>query len=431
MSADRPTTVRDAVCTRCGCVCDDLTVTVCDNRVVGVAPPCPLAESWLMAFDDAPAVPAWIEGQPAPLDAALGAAAALLRRARAPLIYGLSRSSIEGVRAAVRLADGLGATIDVAGSRAAAAAIIALQRVGQSTCSLGEVRNRCDLILVWGADPLRSHPRLLERFAGPRIDSPTLSALERFVVVIDTERTATAQRADLFLQVAPGTDFEILWTLRALLEGLAIDDNAMPGGVDTRQLAAFVRRMRTCRAGVVLFGAGLTRSPGGGHHAVEALLRLVAELNRHTRFYALRLPQAGNAVGADSVLCWQTGFPLGVNLARGYPRYEPVEYSASALLERGEADACVLVDSQALTSLSALAQQRVRHMPSVVLDTLDTACPFTSSVAFTTAVPGVHTAGSVHRMDGIPLPLRPFLHSRLPTDADVLSAILRVVALPC
>ncbi len=31
----------------------------------------------------------------------------------------------------------------------------------------------------------------------------------------------------------------------------------------------------------------------------------------------------GDVTGADSVLCWQTGYPFSVNLGRGYPRYNP------------------------------------------------------------------------------------------------------------
>jgi formylmethanofuran dehydrogenase subunit B len=32
--------------------------------------------------------------------------------------------------------------------------------------------------------------------------------------------------------------------------------------------------------------------------------------------------------GADMVLIWLTGYPFSVNLARGYPRYSPAEFSA-------------------------------------------------------------------------------------------------------
>jgi formylmethanofuran dehydrogenase subunit B len=426
MSPGSEVTVRDVACTICGCVCDDLTVSIRDNRIVGVQPSCPLAEPWFLALGNAPAAAARIAGRSAPLDAAVAAAADLLRYSRAPLIYGLSRSSTEGQRAAVRLADRLGGTIDTTASRCHGPSIVALQQVGESTCSLGEVRNRCDLVVFWGSNPVQSHPRHLERYSGdvaglfvPR------GRRDRFLVVVDTEPTATARQADLFLQIEPGADFEALWTLRMLVRGLAIPGESRACGAAREQLASLAQRMKSCRSGIVFFGLGLTRHARGGHHAVEALLRLVTDLNRHTRFYARRMRIPGDVAGADSVLCWQTGFPFSVNLARGYPRYGPGEYSANELLERREVDACVIVGSESLARLSPAAWDSLRELPSIVLDYPHAECPFLPHVAFTTAIYGVHAPGTAYRMDETPIPLKRFLASDLPTDGQVLRAIDR------
>jgi formylmethanofuran dehydrogenase subunit B len=418
--------VRDVACTICGCVCDDLTVSVRNNRVVGLQPACPLAQPWFLSLGDAPAATARIAGRPVPLDAAIAAAADLLRASRAPLIYGLSRSSTEGQRAAVRLADRLGGTIDTTASRCHGPSIVALQQVGESTCSLGEVRNRCDLVVFWGSNPVLSHPRHLERYSG---DAAGLfvphGRRDRFLVVIDTELTETARQADLFLQIEPGRDFEALWMLRMLVRGMSLPDHGPPGGPTRDQLASLAQRMKSCRSGIVFFGLGLTRHARGGHHVIEALLRLVTDLNRHTRFYARRMRIPGDVAGADSVLCWQTGFPFSVNLARGYPRYGPGEYSANELLERREVDACVIVGSESLARLSPAAGQTLRELPSIVLDYPHARCSFSPQVAFTTAIYGVHAPGTAYRMDETPIPLKSFLAGDLPTDGQVLRAIHR------
>ena len=117
-------------------------------------------------------------------------------------------------------------------------------------------------------------------------------------------------------------------------------------------LADLAQRMKTCRSGVAFFGLGLSRR-GLGHHNVEALLRLVTDLNRYTRFYARRMRLYGDVTGADSVLCWQTGYPFSVNLGRGYPRFNPGEFSVEGVLERQEVDACVIVGSETLEQLSS------------------------------------------------------------------------------
>src|SRR5690606_23221433 len=111
-------------------------------------------------------------------------------------------------------------------------------------------------------------------------------------------------------------------------------------GVPLEELERLADMMRKCRCGVIFFGLGVTRQRLG-HQSVEALLRLVTDLNAHTRCHARRMRVPGDVTGADTVLCWQTGYPFSVNLAKGYPRYNPGEFSANGLLERQEVDACL------------------------------------------------------------------------------------------
>ncbi|HEX5472361.1 MAG TPA: hypothetical protein VFW73_10765, partial [Lacipirellulaceae bacterium] len=135
----------------------------------------------------------------------------------------------------------------------------------------------------------------------------------------------------------------------------------------------------------------------------------------------LRIP--GDVSGADAVLCWLTGFPFAVNLARGYPRYNPGEYSANQLLEREEVDACLLVGSECCNELSSRAQQTLMKVPTIALDYPTFSSPMQATVQFTTAIYGIHAPGTVYRMDEVPIPLRQFTASPYPRDDEVLRAI--------
>jgi formylmethanofuran dehydrogenase subunit B len=397
-------------------------MTVADGRIVRVQGACHLSEAWFLQQHTRQPPVAEIEGQSVPLQAAVTRSAQILAAARWPLIYGLSRSSTPGQRAAVRLADRLRANVDTTASLCHAPSIMAIQQVGESTCTLGEIRNRADLVIFWGVDPVRSHPRHLERYSGdvaglfvPR------GRHDRTLVVIDGTATESSQLADLFIPVEPGHDFEAIWGLRCLLRGLPLD-TSIELGIDHGQLVGLIDRMRSCRCGVVFFGLGLARSDSG-HRNVEALLRLVADLNAHTRFHARRMRIPGDVSGADSVLCWQTGFPFSVNLSRGHPRYNPDEYSAAQMLERGEVDACLLVGSESVPQLPARAAAHLRSIPTIVLDHPTVASAISPTVRFTTAVYGIHLPGTAYRMDEVPIPLRPVLSSSYPSDAQVLEAI--------
>lgn len=412
----------DIACTRCGCICDDLAITVENDRVVKADRACALAESWFLEQGAHHPPPATLNGRSVKFETGINRAAEILFAARYPLVYGLSRSSTDGQRAAVRLADRIGAVIDTTASRCHAPSIMAIQQVGESTCSLGEAKNRCDLVVFWGCDPVNSHPRHGERYS---LDPPGLflpnGRKDRHVIVVDHKRTDSVELADRFVRVKKGRDFEMIWTLRRLLRNPESSSSNMAGIDD--QLRQLADRLRSCRSGIVYFGLGLAQAKSG-HSTVEALLRLVADLNAHTRFYARRMRIPGDVTGADNVLCWQTGFPFAVNLTRGYPRYNPDEYTANEILERGEADACLLVGGEAEEGLSKGAVAQLKRIPTVVLDYPNAVCSFEPTVRFTTAVYGVHASGTAYRMDEVPIPLEAFLPTDYAGDDEVLQAIL-------
>ncbi len=181
--------------------------------------------------------------------------------------------------------------------------------------------------------------------------------------------------------------------------------------------------MRGCRMGIVFFGYGLSRR-GIGHHNVEALLRLVRELNDHTRFYARRLRVVGDVTGADLILAWQTGYPFAVNLGRGYPRYNPGEFSAWRMLERREADACLLVGSEGTSRFSESAMENLKSVPVVALDYPGTDPGFVPRRAF-------HHRPVWHRRAGDGVShgrgagtAQGFLPTHYPTDETVLTALV-------
>jgi formylmethanofuran dehydrogenase subunit B len=353
--------VADATCAGCGCACDDIELTA-----AGPVRTCSLGDAWFAArTGDRPPV-ATVEGRAVSLDEAVDAAAAILREARAPLVYGLGQTSCEAQRRAVALAEAAGAVVDPAG---AGAAIAAYQALGASTATFGEIRDRAELVVLWRADPLVTHPRLLERLAP--------SAM----IVVDSQRTATAEEADEFIEI--DDDFEALWTLRARSGELA-------------------ERLLAARHVAIIYGAL-------DELGAFALFSLVRDLSRDRHVVTLGLRSDANARGAEDVLAWQTGFPGAVSFARGAPR---------ALLERGEVDAALVVASDPLAHIPAL-----RDLPLVVVDALATATSQAARVAFATAADGVEVPGTVHRMDGVPVPLRAPRPADRPSVEDVLAAI--------
>jgi formylmethanofuran dehydrogenase subunit B len=394
--------VADATCAGCGCACDDIEATVAEGRLVGLTRTCALGDAWFAerTADGPPA--ARVDGHAVSLDEAADAAAAILRQARAPLVYGLGQTRTEAQRGAVALAEAIGAVIDPA---AGGAAGLAYQALGSSTATFGEIRDRAELVVAWRVDPAVTNPRLLGR----------LRVASRALVVVDAQRTATAEEAETFVELDPAQDFEALWALRALVTGAPLDrDRAAQLPLDA--LDDLAERLLGAGHVAVLHGAL-------GELDALALFALVRDLGRERHAVTLGLRADGNARGAEDVLAWQTGFPSAVSFARGYPRSNPGELSAAALLERGEVDAVLVVAADPLEHLPGGAADRLCELPIVVVDARATATAAAARVAFATAADGIEVAGTVHRMDGVPIPLRAPLATERPGAGDVLAAI--------
>jgi formylmethanofuran dehydrogenase subunit B len=300
---------------------------------------------------------------------------------------------------------------------------------GKVSCTLGEVKNRADLIIYWGGNPAECHPRHFTKY--------TLTQKGKFVpkgrkdrtmVLVDIRETPSAKAADIFLQVRPTKDFEMLTVLRALVKGQPVRaESADEIGIPLEQLADLSERMKNCRFGVLFFGMGLSMTRGK-HMNSAALLTLAAELNAFTKFVAMPMRGHGNVTGGDVIMRWTTGYPFGVNLCRGYPRFNPGEFSTVDLLLRGDADAALILGADPGATMPQPAIDHLARIPTIVLDPKVTHTSRLSRVHFTTAATGISAPGTVYRMDEIPLPLRPALKSPYPTDEEIVRRIYDAVA---
>jgi formylmethanofuran dehydrogenase subunit B len=300
---------------------------------------------------------------------------------------------------------------------------------GKVTCTLGEVKNRADFIVYWGGNPAECHPRHFTKY--------TLTQKGRFVpegrkgrtmVLVDIRETPSAKAADLFLQIRPGKDFEVLTTLRALIKKQSVDKEIVAEtGLTVDQIQDLADRMKRARFGVLFFGMGVSMTRGK-HMNSAAILRLAAELNAFTKFVCMPMRGHGNVTGSDMVLRWTTGFPFGISMSRGYPRFNPGEFSTVDLLVRGDNDAALILGADPGATMPQPGIDHLARIPTIVLDPKVTHTSRLARVHITTAATGISAPGTVYRMDEVPLPLRPALQSPYPTDEEVLRRIRQAVA---
>ena len=422
--------VKDATCTFCGCVCDDmqLTVDIDEHRITKAKNACVLGRAWFYGhtLDDRPVV--LIDGKEASLEEGIETAAQILVDAKFPITYGLSDSTCEAQRVAVDIMDSVNGTIDTTTSVCHGPSGMAFQGVGESTATLGEIKNRADLVIYWGGNPAESHPRHFTKYAvTPKGMFIPNGRKDRTVVLVDVRKTLSTPVADIFIQIKPGKDFEVLWALRALVKDKKISDNIeKETGVSREVLDDLVHRMKNAQYGVIFLGMGLTMTRGR-HFNSGAVYSLTSDLNEFTHFVAKPVRGHGNVTGADNVVSWQTGYPFGVNFNRGFPRFNPGEYTTTDVLSRGEADAAMIIASDPASNFPKKAIEHMKKIPIISLDAKETHTTKISKVRFAVATYGINTGGTVYRMDDVPISLRPAFDSPLPSDQEVLEGIRKRV----
>lgn len=380
---------------------------------------CERARQGLAACTNARAQPS-IDGKAAALDSAIVAAAARLAASRQPLIAGLG-TDVAGARALYPLACATGAIVDSAGSDALMHGLRALQDRGQFTTTLAEVRTRADLIVFVGGLPTAIAPLI-----GERLGIGDAQVAQRHVVVIGPDAGDEATLAG-WSGAGVGTEAIALhgdlFDTVSLLDALVARRPAMAVAAVPAALRALAERLRAARY-AVLVGTP-PRLPAHGALIVEAVHRIVGELNRQTRAGALWIGGGNGVATANQVFAWLSGLPMRSCVGPRGLEHEPLRFGTARLLAQGAVDALLWV-----ASFDAGSAPPDTGLPCVVLGHpgLSAPCTKPGTVFIPVATPGIGSAGHVFRTDGtVLMPLHAVRSDGLPTVADVAKRLMQAL----
>ena len=262
------------------------------------------------------------------------------------------------------------------------------------------MRNRADVIVCWQADPLTTHPRLLERIVeAPGLYRPRGRA-DRTLVVIDDHETKTARAADLWLRPAPeaadaGRSLaSLIWILRALVAGQQIgEEEALRTGLPLQALTALAGMLRTARYGALFYAETPPATQSGDKQAhdalpaadLEGLLNLIDDLNTVSRWTAFGLPMTPNAWGTATGLATATGYGHAISYTGGVALHNREEFSAPALLRNGVVDAVLAIGGGPDDDLA----DGMVGLPLVVVEGQPSLLSTHATVRLPVAIPGV------------------------------------------
>jgi formylmethanofuran dehydrogenase subunit B len=400
-NSGRRTSWRDVACPHCGLACDDLEIEVVDGCLIPLRGACAISTA---AFERAaPGTPApRLAGAPAARDAAIAAAAGILGQSRLPLIGGLG-ADVDGIRGALALADHVGGVVDHLGSDGLFRDLVALRDIGTITATYSEIRNRADLMLVIGPDPLPLMPRLLDRCFSGGLTLFAEAAPVRRLIRLGPESAPPQLPAGVEHRLAPCPANELapmVARLRARVKGRK---DALAGSEILGEIAG---ALRAARYPIIAWSAALLPSESADL-IILSLTEILRDLSRAGRAAALPLGGADNLTGANQACLWQTGYPLRTGFGAGAPQHDPHLFAARRLIDSGEADVLVWISAISGAPPPPLPPE----MSLILLASTDDAPAGEAAVFLPVGRPSIDHPGQIFRGDGVvalPLPaLRP------------------------
>lgn len=435
---------QNVTCPFCGLLCDDLEVSRTGTTLKVVKNGCPKAAAGFQRV--LPEAKPTVGGKEVSLDEAIAAAAAIIKKSNLPL-YGGMATDVDGARAVLSLADRSCGVVDHALSEGSFRNYRVVQTSGWIMSTLTETRNRADLIVIVSTDVHKLHSRFFERVVCAPDSMFEDVAKKRTVVFIgeglDTSAAKGSRIGEVIKLPCPSAQInDVLGVLSALVRGnpLPVAEAPAPkrggflssllpsrgspskgkeiAGIKLSELEALAERCKAAKYGVMVWSPTALTVPQADL-TVHLISDIVKELNTTTRFAGLSLGGNEGSMSAASAATWQTGYPLRISYAKGYPEHDTYRYAISRMLADNEGDALVW-----LTSFTTDLGPPPTRIPTIVLGTPGTRLSGTPAVFIPVGTPGVDHTGSMVRCDSVvTLPLKDLGRSQLPRAADVLAAM--------
>src|SRR3989304_9023719 len=257
------TVITDALCTFCGCLCDDIMIVVEDNKRNEAKHACILGSAKILGHCRLGAKNIQTHHtikQPlmrssknedfreVSYEEAINEAANILSNSKRPLLYGWASAVCEVHKKGILLAEELGAIIDNTASVCHGPSALAVHEKGLPSSTLGQIKNRADVVVFWGSNPVHAHPRHMGRYSvfakGFFNDKGRRG---RKIIVLDVRKTETAAMADEYIQLKQGSDYLVISALRAILAGQATGVPDAVGGVPKEHLVKFVDTLKAAK----------------------------------------------------------------------------------------------------------------------------------------------------------------------------------------
>lgn len=359
---------------------------------------------------------------------ALAKTVEIIKNSSAPLLYGFSNVTCEAQRAGMDLAKEINGFIDSNASICQGKILNKAKSQGINLTTITEIINKGDLIILWGANPAETIPRLLNKVLFSRGKFRMTGREIKTLVIIDPVKTASFRVMgvrDIALVIEPDKDIELIQMLKE--ECCRADSIPSEGvaGVDKNDLKRLLLHLTGAENGVIILGQGVIQ-PHADYDLIEELLDLLQLINTRQvkgRISLLLLGGHFNMAGFDHVAL--SSYGVSGKLQFESKRLVKSEDTIVSKINKENFDCSIIVGTDPISHLPHSLSSKLAKKPLILIDSHNSATSHIADVVLPTAITGIESSGLAYRIDQVPVELKKILNppNNIPSDEELLNQL--------
>jgi formylmethanofuran dehydrogenase subunit B len=353
----------------------------------------------------------------------------IIKNSSAPLLYGFSNVTCEAQRAGMDLAKEINGFIDSNASICQGKILNKAKSQGINLTTITEIINKVDLIILWGANPAETIPRLLNKILFSRGKFRMTGREIKTLVIIDPVKTASFRVMgvrDLALIIEPGKDIELIQMLK---EECCSADSIPSGGVagvDKNDLKRLLLHLTGAENGVIILGQGVIQ-PHADYDLIEEILDLLQLINTRQvkgRISLLLLGGHFNMSGFDHVAL--SSYGVSGKLQFENKKLVKSEDTITSKINKENFDCSIIVGTDPISHLPHSLSSKLAKKPLILIDNHSSATSRVADVILPTAITGIESSGLAYRIDQVPVELKKILNppNNIPSDEELIKQLI-------
>jgi formylmethanofuran dehydrogenase subunit B len=346
-----------------------------------------------------------------------------------PLLYGFSNSSCEAQYKGINLAQKINGFIDSNASICQGKVLGIVNEIGINLTTMAEIINKADLLILWGANPAESIPRLLNKTLFSRGKFRMTGREIKTLVIIDPVKSTSYNVMgvrDIALRIKPGSDIELI---RALKEECCQTDSIPSegvAGIDQEDLKRILLHIMGTENGVIFLGQGVLKSDKN-NQLIREILEFIQIINSKQEKGRISLIMMGghyNMTGFDHVALSSTGKIGGLQFKDG--ELIDIKSNLVSKIANDDFDSSIIVGTDPISHLPFSLSSKLAKKPILLIDNKMTATAELADIILPTAITGIECEGLAFRLDHVPIHLEKIINppNNLPSDEVLLEQII-------